>query len=90
MIPIHELLSRIRWDGDFGAADFELGYYDRVRGEIVRVPFRAIHVDPTDHFALQILDESGESQMVPFHRIRRVWRNGDLIWRRGGGGLASG
>ena len=30
MIPIQELLSRIRWDESFGKGDFEIGYYDRV------------------------------------------------------------
>jgi len=29
MPPIHELLSRIRWDKNFGHARFELGYFDR-------------------------------------------------------------
>jgi len=29
MIPIHELLARIRWDPEFGAARFEIAYFDR-------------------------------------------------------------
>lgn len=90
MIPIHELFSRIRWDAEFGAADFEVGYYDRVKNAVVRIPFTALHFDPADHFAFRILDRNGEAQTIPFHRVRAVWRNGELIWRRGGGGLASG
>jgi len=34
LIPIHELLSRIRWDLAFGSVYFVLGYYDRVEGRI--------------------------------------------------------
>ena len=29
MIPIQELISRIRWDREFGNADFAIGYHDR-------------------------------------------------------------
>jgi hypothetical protein len=28
MIPIHELLNRIRWDSELAKGNFELGYYD--------------------------------------------------------------
>jgi hypothetical protein len=28
MIPIHELLNRIRWDPEFSKGDFQLGYYE--------------------------------------------------------------
>ncbi len=45
MTPLHELLSRIRWDADFGAARFELGYYDRVADRIVRVDLRDLSFD---------------------------------------------
>lgn len=82
MTPIHELLNRIRWDPEFGAGEFALGYYDRVEDRIVVVPMRDVFVDPTDHFACQIADADGESHMVPFHRIRQVFRNGELIWHR--------
>lgn len=85
MIPIHELLNRIRWDSRFGAADFEVGYFDRVRQSVVRVPFGNIRFDPNDHFAFQVLGDDGQLRTVPFHRVRRVRRNGVLIWQRGAG-----
>ncbi len=34
MIPIHELLSRIRWDPEFAKGNFELGYYDRAEDRL--------------------------------------------------------
>jgi uncharacterized protein (UPF0248 family) len=29
MIPIRELLDRIRWDPEFAKSEFAIGYYDR-------------------------------------------------------------
>ncbi len=82
MIPIHELLSRIRWDADFGNASFSVGYYDRVKRGIVRVPFSRIAFDADDHSAFVALDDEGEAHRVPYHRVREVTRNGELIWQR--------
>jgi len=82
MIPIHELLNRIRWDASFGAAEFEIGYYDRVAEKILRVPFKEVRLDPGDHFAFQVADGEGEVHSVPLHRVKAVWRNGELIWHR--------
>jgi Uncharacterized protein conserved in archaea len=82
MIPIHELLNRIRWDESFGAAVFELGYYDRVEGDILRVPFKEVRFEPGDHFAFQVADQEGAIHTVPLHRVKAVWRNGELIWHR--------
>jgi uncharacterized protein (UPF0248 family) len=42
MIPIHELLSRIRWDPEFAKGDFQLGYYDRTEDRIISVPLKGI------------------------------------------------
>lgn len=47
MIPIQELLNRIRWDESFGKGDFEIGYYDRVDGTINRVPLSGVHTPQT-------------------------------------------
>lgn len=50
MIPIHELLNRIRWDGAYAQGDFVIGYYDRAEQKIIRVPLQQIHFTPGDHF----------------------------------------
>ena len=47
MTPIHELLNRIRWDEEFGQAEFEIGYYERLEDRIIRVPLREIFFEPT-------------------------------------------
>jgi uncharacterized protein (UPF0248 family) len=84
MIPIHELLNRIRWDPDYGKAVFVIGYYDRLAEAIVRVPFKDIHFDPEDHFDFSFTDEEGQLLTVPLHRIRQVFRNNELVWERRG------
>lgn len=84
MIPIHELLSRIRWDASFADAEFAPGYYDRVAHKVIVVPFSEITFVPDDRFAFEVTDREGELHSVPFHRVRDVYRNGELIWRRDG------
>lgn len=80
--PIHEVLSRIRWDPAFGRGSFELGYWDRLRRQVVRVPLAQVRTDPADHFALRLLDAEGFIVEIPYHRIVAVWRDGILVWQR--------
>ena len=82
MIPIHQLLNRILWDETFSKADFEIGYYDRVEDKIIHVPFSELTLDKETHFSADITDNLGKVHMVPLHRIKEVYRNGELIWHR--------
>lgn len=82
MIPIHELLNRIRWDSAFAAAEFSVGYYDRLAARIIVVPFSALDFPSDDHFDFTLIDEEGALHTIPLHRIRQVFRNGELIWER--------
>ena len=82
MIPIHELLSRIRWDAAYGDADFIIGYYDRIEDRIITVPLKSLYFDQHDHFDFELVDEEGETHTIPLHRIRQVYRNGELVWER--------
>ena len=82
MMPIQDLLHRIRWDREFGRAEFVIGYYDRVRRCIVQVPFHDVQFEPGEHFAFTAVEADGSVHEVPLHRIREVYRDGVLIWRR--------
>lgn len=82
MIPIQELLNRIRWDPSFGQGTFRIGYYDRVEERIIYLSLKEIWFEEDDHFAFQALDEAGETHMIPLHRVREVYRDGQLIWQR--------
>jgi uncharacterized protein (UPF0248 family) len=82
MIPLHELLNRIRWDAEFGRASFDLGYYDRVADELRFVPFERLTFTRTDDETFSIVDDEGIRRSIPFHRVKRVVRNGQVIWSR--------
>jgi uncharacterized protein (UPF0248 family) len=82
MIPIQQLLHRIRWDPEFGRAEFVIGYFDRIRHAIVRVPFTRIQAGAGDHFSFAAVEDDGSMHEVPLHRVREVYRNGELIWER--------
>lgn len=83
MTPIHELLARIRWDPVFGKGSFELAYEDhRVANRLVRLPLDRVRVESGQHFSFEALEDDGTLHTVPFHRVRKVWRDGALIWVR--------
>ena len=82
MTPIQALLHRIQWDREFGKAAFEVGYLDRVAGGTVRVSFHDVRVEHGQLVALNAFAEDGSPATIPLHRVREVWRDGRLIWRR--------
>ncbi len=82
MIPLHELLSRIRWDPEFGRGEFVLGYLDKLRHEMVHVPLQAVSQDAHSPASFEVTDEEGAVHSVPYHRVKEVWKDGKLIWRR--------
>lgn len=82
MIPIHELLARIRWDPKFAASRFVVGYWDRVAGRVFHADLRELSWDADNAAFFNLLDEEGVAHSIPFHRVREVWRYGSLIWQR--------
>lgn len=82
MQTIRQLLNRLRWDPRFRAGRYDIGYYDRCVRQIVVVPFAALEFPPGDRFAFEVMDTGGNVHHVPFHRVRRVWRDGRLLWQR--------
>lgn len=82
MITVRQLLSRIRWDPEFGLGEFVIGYYDRLAGEVILVPLGEIRFPHVDRFSFQLLGPTGEPISIPLHRICRVYRDGELIWQR--------
>ena len=82
MITIRTLLSRIRWDREYGRGEFTVGYYDRLAERIILVPLVQVCFDPDDRFSFQLADAAGEPLSIPLHRVCEVYRNGELIWHR--------
>lgn len=81
MIPIHELLSRIRWDASFARSRLVIGYWDRVAGRVLPSTC-GIAWDVDNPTFFDPVDEEEPAHSIPFHRVREVWRNGSLIWQR--------
>lgn len=82
MIPIHQLLARIRWDTEFGRGRFLIGYQDKLAAEVRYVVLQDARPDPDNPSLLDVTDEEGVVHSVPLHRIREVLRDGETIWRR--------
>jgi MJ1316 RNA cyclic group end recognition domain len=49
---------------------------------ILMVPLEAIRFPDGLRFVFELYDEEGEVYRIPFRRVRRVTRNGRVIWRR--------
>jgi uncharacterized protein (UPF0248 family) len=82
MIPIHELLSRIRWDKEFGQGRFEIGYFDRHEKAVHRVALQEVAFPEDERHTFEVADESGQARRIPFHRVREVVKDGQVIWKR--------
>ena len=74
MIPIHQLLNRIRWDHEFARGSFQLGYYDRAENRVILVPFSDVSFPPDGPEMFQLTDAEGRTHRVPFHRVREVYK----------------
>jgi uncharacterized protein (UPF0248 family) len=82
MQPLQDLLNRIKWDVEFGKAEFALGYYDRLVHHEKIVPFESISFDQQRPSTFSFQDEDGIVRHIPLHRVRTVYKDGVVIWRR--------
>ena len=82
MLTIQGLQNRIIWDKNFGQGSFKISYYDRVGDKIIKIPLPQVIFIPGDHFSFRIFGPDGEECSIPFHRVREVYKNGELIWQR--------
>ena len=82
MISIVDLLNRIRWDKEFGKGEFVIGYENHRMDHYLYIPFEEIIFEEGEHFSFQLKNEMGESITIPFHRIREVLKDNEIIWHR--------
>ena len=82
MLTAQEILNQIRWDERLTADAFVIGFYDRVEDKIIKVAFSEIRFPEDHHFQFEIIDDEGELRSIPYHRVREIYRNGQLIWHR--------
>ncbi|MEM4266850.1 MAG: DUF504 domain-containing protein [Candidatus Nanoarchaeia archaeon] len=75
MVPIKELLNKIKWDKKENKKDYEIGYWDRIMGKEIRINYGEIESFDDEFFKLT-------HTQIPLHRIRRVYKKGKLVWER--------
>lgn len=79
MIPIQELLNKIKYSPRENPEDYVLFYYDRVEDKLKELEF--IEVDRVEEGFLVLVNE-GKEINIPLHRIKRVKKAGKIIWKR--------
>lgn len=82
MTPIRKLLNRIRWDRNFGSAEFRIGYFDRHLEGLQFVGLKEMHFPDEADELFEVIDPDDQIRRIPLHRIREVYRNEELIWQR--------
>ncbi len=81
MRPIHQLLSQIRWDPNF-TGEFQIAFEDHMKQDLQCVPVNEMRFDDSERGTFRAFDDDGYLVCIPLHRIRKVYRNGELIWSR--------
>ena len=79
MITISELMNKIRWDPNEDPDDYELAYIDRISGKLIMISYN--DVERVDE-GFMILVRDGDEKRIPLHRIRKVMKKGDVVWKR--------
>ena len=82
MKTVQEILNRIRWDEEFAKHKFILAYYDRLQKDLITVDFTELQFLPDDHFCFYVVDALGETHSIPYHRVRDILCDDELIWHR--------
>ena len=78
MIPIRELINKIKWDNKEKEDAYSIGYFDRLKKKILFIRFNEIkNIDG----GFMVLNREKETY-IPLHRIRVVRKNGRVVWRR--------
>ena len=79
MIPIRDLLNKIKWDPKETPGNYVLYYYDRIENSLKEIRFKDIR-KISERFMLVEID--GKEADIPLHRIKKVVRKGTVVWER--------
>jgi len=74
MISIKNLLNKIKWDKRENIEDYSLEYIDRIEKKNIEIRLKDIKIEG-DYIV-------SEENTIPLHRIRKVKKNGKVIWNR--------
>lgn len=79
MISIRELLNKIKYSPGEKAENYVLFYHDRVEGKLKELGLG--EVENVEEGFL-VLERKGEEVNIPLHRIKRVEKEGKVVWER--------
>ena len=78
MITIHDLLNKIKWDKRENPKQYLISYFDRIEKTLIKIPYTKIK---RIEGSFMVLDNEEESN-IPLHRIKKVMKNGVIVWER--------
>jgi len=79
MIPIKDFLNKIKWDDNLKEEDFSISYFDRVEKKLIKINFQDIIRFEGNFIILKV---NNKDINIPIHRIRRVEKEGVVVWQR--------
>ena len=78
MLPIQQLLNKIKWDKRENPSDYTLFYFDRILNKLVSIPYNKIKRLEGSFMVLDNIEETN----IPLHRIKKVAKKDAVIWER--------
>lgn len=78
MIPVKDLLNKIKWDKKENPDDYEIGYWDNKAEKLIFIKFNEIRKIEGNFL---LLDREIETY-IPAHRIKQVKKKGTVVWKR--------
>lgn len=81
MITANKLIDKLLWDHNTYGQEYIISYWDNVSKSLKEVDFKEMVFTAGNNFSFE-REVDGELINIPFHRIRRVTKNGAAIWER--------
>lgn len=79
MMPIKDLLNKLKWDYRLTPDEYTIHYLDRVSGEFIELPYKDIR---RIEGSFIIIERDFEEVNIPMHRVRKVTKNNINVWNR--------
>ena len=95
MIPIKDLLNKIKWDKREAPEQYSIFYFDRILKKLINIPYAKIKRLEGSFMVLDIenlpkvfgvenrkIFNNEEESNVPLHRVKKVMKNNTVVWER--------
>lgn len=80
MIPIIDVINKIKWDQKEHPEEYVIAYEDRIQHRLIEIPYTKIK--RLEGTFIIIDNEEGQEVNIPTHRIKQVKKKGKIIWQR--------